>query len=501
MIWHIFKKDLRLQWKFVALMALVQFANLTLLIKISPFLENATLRNLFQLLFMATLVGIPFLVAAGVHLDPIPGVRQDWLVRPIRRVDLLLAKSLFVIAAVHVPMLLADLIRGLAFGFPFGASLEAALSHGLFVLLVVSLPLLAFASLTKNTMEAITAALVVFLAVAAFSLIFQPHGNASLLPTTGLAWVQEAAHSLLLIVVAGVVLFLQYFRRRTLLSRGVTVAAVVVAMFSMYLPWNQAFAIQQRLSSDPSAAASVNVAFDPAAERFHRSPDMYGDEERAVVAVPLRFANMPDGSVLISDRVEISRGDTGELDGRIGSVLARRRTGDDRPLSYLIANLSADLYQRIKDESQPVHLKLYLTLFRPAGSSTVPAINGRLHTPDLGDCATKMNSAETAIRLGCVPLAERPSCFGVQLRVPNGPANPEQFQCQGDYAPFFDAVLITPAGSQNIPFRDVNGLAKYPVDGTLLNQAQLAIHTFEAVDHFTRTVEIPGIRLRDWTMQ
>jgi len=483
MIWHIFKKDLRLQWKFVALMALVQFASAAVLIKISPFLDNAPLRDLFQLLFMATLAGIPFLIAAGVHLDPIPGVRQDWLVRPILRVDLLLAKLLFVLMAVHVPLFLADVTRGLAFGFPFAACLGTAFSHGLFVLLVGSVPLFAFASLTKNTMEAITAALVLFLAVAAFSLVLHEGSHDGGLAVTGLGWIQEAAHALILMATAAVVLSLQYFRRRTLLARGITAAAVVLALFSMFFPWSPAFAIQQRMSPDPSAAASVTVAFDPTAERFHRPADMYGDNERALVVLPLRFENLPAGSVVISDRAEVSRGNAGEIEGRIGSLRVRRGPGDDRPFSHLVINIAADLYQRIKDDPQPLRAKLYLTLFRPAGSYTIPALNGRIHAPDLGDCATKLNSAETSVRLGCVPLAEEPSCLTVQLRVPNGPSNPELFPCEGDYAPFFD----------------VAGLAKFPVDGTMLNRAQLAIDTYQPVDHFTRTVDIPATRLADWT--
>src|ERR1700674_4524461 len=124
-----------------------------------------------MLLTLATVAGIPLLIAAVVHQDAVPGARQDWLARPIQRKDLLLAKFLFVLLAVHGPMLLADLFRGLANGFSFGPSLAAALSRGLFVLVTFSVPLFAFASLTRNTMEALAVGLVVLLCFAGFVMV------------------------------------------------------------------------------------------------------------------------------------------------------------------------------------------------------------------------------------------------------------------------------------------------------------------------------------------
>ena len=61
-----------------------------------------------------------------VHQDPIPGISQDWLTRPIKRRDLFLAKLLFVVLFVQGPWWVTDLVQGLAPGFPFGESAAAA---------------------------------------------------------------------------------------------------------------------------------------------------------------------------------------------------------------------------------------------------------------------------------------------------------------------------------------------------------------------------------------
>jgi hypothetical protein len=500
MIWHIFKKDWKLLWKFAAMMAIVQWANAVVLVKLNPFAESVALRNLFQLLVMAMLAGIPFLIAAVVHQDPIPGVRQDWLVRPIRRKDLLLAKFLFVVLAVHGPMLIADLGRCLAFGFSFGASLGAAASHGLFVLLAFSVPLFAFAALTRNTMEAITAGLIVFLSFAAFALIMNGH---QILLLSGLSWIEATARILVALAGGAAILGVQYFRRQTFAARGLAAATLLVAFMTFFLPWNTAFAIEQRMSPDPAAGSTIAVAFDPSMGRFQRSASMYSGGELAVVFLPLRFENLPVGSVLLSDRAEVRGHDGSELSERIASLILRQEASGGTPAAaHLVVNIPADRYQGMQDQPGEVEIRLSLTLFRSAGLHTIPALNGRLHAPDLGSCFTKMNNAETAIRLGCVPLEDRPSCATARLEhIPSGRSNPPQFQCQGSYAPFYDTLFVEPAATGNIPFRDLSGLAKYPVDGSQLAESHVVIETFQPVDHFTRTVVIPSLRLKDWTAQ
>ena len=44
-----------------------------------------------------------------------------------------------------------------------------------------------------------------------------------------------------------------------------------------------------------------------------------------------------------------------------------------------------------------------------------------------------------------------------------------------------------------------NALAKYPVDGSQLQDARAVIRVYRAAEHFTRTLVIPDIRLSDWS--
>ena len=71
-------------------------------------IRTSQLAMLGELLPGFALLGVMVTVVLAMHQDPIPGARQDWLVRPIRRMDLAAAKLLFVLLMVQAPLLVVD---------------------------------------------------------------------------------------------------------------------------------------------------------------------------------------------------------------------------------------------------------------------------------------------------------------------------------------------------------------------------------------------------------
>ena len=175
MIWHIFKKDWRLMWRYAAGLAALQFGLMAALLRIGrfhapplrgliiPFTGIAALDASRELYAMTNIFPVlsylasSFLLVAIVQQDAIPGVRQDWLVRPIRRRDLFLAKLLGVLVMVVAPIFAADLSGALLNGFPLGQSMDAALGRSVWLWFSLFLAVFALASLTRNLMEAIVA--------------------------------------------------------------------------------------------------------------------------------------------------------------------------------------------------------------------------------------------------------------------------------------------------------------------------------------------------------
>jgi hypothetical protein len=257
MLWHILKKDWTLLWPLVTALAVLQgllawgrFAG-------GPFLNGFTLVpvSLFVLLAVAIVITLV------VHQDPIAGVRQDWLVRPISRRDLFLAKLFFVVVLVQGPIFVTDLLQGLANGFSLGQSAGAAITYAVRMLLTLSLPVLAFATLTASVTETIVASAAVLAVVIAFLIVPAVIGVRDPTALTGFAWVPSVVRQTVILAAAAGVLLLQYRWRRTSPARVLFTAALLVGQCASFLPWETTFGLEQSLTAGSPEDNRVTVAF------------------------------------------------------------------------------------------------------------------------------------------------------------------------------------------------------------------------------------------------
>jgi len=519
MIWHIFKKDWKLAWVFVLVVSVVHWIDSAIIYKLGLFDEDPMLGMLADAVPMLAFFGSMFLIGAIVHLDAIPGVRQDWLVRPISRRDLVVEKFLFVVFMVNGPIFAEVLLQGLANKFSLRLSLVAAIWQVTFLLFAFTLPLFSFASVTRNMTQAFilgcgcTFIILGFQTIASY-LNSRAHGTLEPIPWSAVGWVGETARFALSVVAATIILGLQYFRRKTLFSRAMVLLFGVVLLLTQFIPWKAAFAIEQKLSPKPGAGASAVVAFDPRLEKF-RSPSglrasseqgrRYYVGEHSSVFLPLEVAGIPRDTLLLTDRVEVR---LIGMDGKMAfhGTGERLEFADEGPnnATHQEIQIPTSVYRDIKDQPVRTQVDYSLTLFALEGSYSIPALGGDERMPGFGWCETKMNEAETVVELRCMQPGKGPTCATLFLEnKASGQRNPARSSCHGDYSPYtgwYFGDNLAHFGA-NIPFRDSSGLAKFPVDGPQLPQSRVVIRVYQPEDHFTRSLAIPGIRLRDWEAQ
>jgi hypothetical protein len=516
MIWHIFKKDARLLWPLAVGVASVHFLFEAALLELGHF-GDGTLASLMSFIFIIAFLGSGFLIAAAVHLDAIPGAREDWLARPVKRRDLLLAKLLFAVVAVEAPIFAADLMQCLANGFPISESLGASGSRSVYLFAGFCLPILALASLTKSFMETMAGGIAASFGVAGFIVLAERSQRYNIILPTGAGWTAESACLAVALIGAIAVLGLQYFRRKTTPAIWLAGTAGLLCLLTGFIPWQVAFAIQQRHAASPGTGSSIGIAFDPMSEKS--DPGQLGRPGKAsrdgsgrggrladtvFVDLPLRIAGLPDDAVLSADRSEARLigadggaeilGPANRLEIRSEGQSVDRRARQGIPVDGAV-------YSRFK--SQPVRLEIdySLTLFRLADSYAIPALGGNQRTPDAGWCMTEINEARTYVRLNCLKPGKLPSYATVLLEhTASGRRNPEQAFGHADYSPYFGQYLcdaISRFGA-DLPFRDPSGLARYPVDGAQLPDSQVVLKVYQPRDHFTRRLVIPDVRLQDW---
>ena len=524
MVWHIFKKDWKLLWSFVLMVALLHCVSVWVLYLRGLFSQDVTLEMLSEYLPRLALFASMFLIVAIVHLEAIPGVRQDWLIRPVPHGVLLLEKFLFVVVAVEGPIFVANLAEGLADGFSIQSALSVTLGFTVFLLLFFVLPIFAFASVTKNMTEAFIFGCGCTFIIGAFLVLtgwwdFASHQTLLTVWHSGIGWIGEVFRFGLAMAASSAILGLAYFRRKTTLARVLVLSSGLLLLASLYLPWKPAFAIETRLSPRPGAATAVEVAFDSALERYKPPSGLSSSQDsgrrsvnendaRVFLFLPLRVTGVGNDAILKADRVDVylmDRNDRVIYHGAGGGLeVAREGPQPKEEPKYQQFPVPKAIYDRARDQDLSVKLEYSLTLFGLDKSFSLPALNGDVRTADWGWCRTKMNDPGTNVMLHCMKPGTAPTCATVFLEnTTSGARNPSRSACLSEYGPFYDQPApddISRFGT-NLPFRDPAGLAMYPVNGPQLPQSRVVIRQYQPQDHFTRTVTIWHAKLSDWEEQ
>jgi hypothetical protein len=533
MAWHIFKKDMVLLWPLAALSALAQFGLYALVFAMDAEPQLTYLRPLAQLSMPVVLLAIFLAIAVSVQQEPIPGTRQDWLARPIRRADLLLAKLLFVLAAVHLPMVVGDVIGALARGFPLSTSIGAALARTLLLFVTLSLPALTFAAMTRTIGQFVAAGIAFFIATAAVTILLSLAARlagqeqaTNPLAWTGVAWIPQTAQRVGVAAGSVIALMLLYFRRRVVLGRILFPAIALSSLLTALLPWNWIFAVQQAAAA--AAVPPATAAFDPAAPRYRLAPGESADTYAAgagqvklrgrsagdvpaetqarkaqgdiTVYLPVRITNLPAGARPWADRMDI------RLTGADGQVVFQGRGDDFKPaaggLGYEAIRLPGLVYQQVKDRPLTLQIDASLSVLSPEPAQTISALGANERLPGLGRCTSGRDSDGDEIELRCQTPANPPSCLGAALDDPaSGRRNPDVLICAPNYAPYATRSFPDVFSRYEVeaPFRDRLGIGAYPVGADQLARARVVLTQYEASAHLVRRVTAGPVRLSDWT--
>jgi hypothetical protein len=478
MVWHIFRKDVKLLWKMAAGVALLN--------ALRPFAPEAAGHGGYAAIsLLATVLATALLIAAVVQADALSGLRQDWLVRPVRRRDLLLSKLAFTVLLIQLPIFIADVVEGLAAGLPFAPVLGAALSRGLFMLFALDLPALAFATLTRNLTEGLAAGLVAALGVMLFLSVAQKPGQVNF---SGVAWIGLALQTACALCGAVAVACLQYFRRRTMQARWLSGATLAVAVATQFLPFDRAFAIQKKLSAKPEEAAGVQLSFEPGPWKA----TMAG-QANVMVQLPMRLTGASLNQRMVQDRLVArlvdANGKTTELPQYWGYSLPFYM--GERFFARVLVPRGAVRF--LTTHSARLEMDYSLTLERIAAEQSLPMNSDELvNGPQR--CATGIDYAAQTLFVRC-RAAGRVPCWHWSVEGPLFPgANGHAEGCLADYSPRFgDFTFTDPIGSwtYSFPF----AAAGAPDGHAELMKTRLTVRTYEAVAHFTRHATIPNFHL------
>lgn len=506
MIWHIFKKDARLLWPLVVL-ATVAHGLSAIVAGFSTGVSELYVASI-PLAFVS-LLAIVVLVVSVAHQELLPGAQQDWLIRPISRLDLLTAKLLFVVLLVLGPICVCDVAFGLAHQFSLWEALGASLRRSAAHLCFICVPTLIGAALTRTLTGFVVTVVAAGLALVTLLAIASTLGVAPLLSRSGVSWITMCNWAALSVLAALTILPVQYLKRRTVQARWWSGGLLVCAVACTMLPWRVGFAIQQRLSSQPGAGSSVSLQYDPATPaRLMRRAGPPG-ANGALILFELSVNGLPRNSILLEDHYVVrildaagktlyegSSPATGAPAPEAGLLL---REGDEESGPVLAEQaLAISPHDAMHTTGQLVRAEIdySLTLFRFVAEDWMADVANDQRLAGFARCTTRLEKSGEVVAMSCLSTHPWSACiteFHVdkdtgQKRWPSSDCYPV------DYAPFAGGLwgdAYFRIGWFGLGQRlSISG--RRPGDGS---RAANLVGTYLPRDHFTRHIVIPQFRL------
>jgi hypothetical protein len=357
--WHIFKKDTRFLHREIVL--------LFVLAAIFGWLAKGGMRgdsdvsDALEMLYAAT---IAYTVARLIQAEAIPGENQFWITRPYRRSSLLTSKFIFVIAFIQLPVLVVQLVILLLAGFSWGSILPGLLWTQVLILLAVSTPALALASMSASLVPFIASALA--LGAGGYVAVEISFRSMLLFPES-IDWARSAIPLLTAAAIVPPVLYLQYRYRLTRYSAALGAGIALCGALIFVLITGPALFAVQSICSRRSYA--VEVKRDPSAPL---QPWWIQPDGRMNILLPLLISGVPDD---VDPQIEMYRVAIRRADGRTmeqsPSRLNAKRNGGQLTISGPVF-LDPDLADSIRNQAAAVRVSLFLTLYGNKHAKTIP---------------------------------------------------------------------------------------------------------------------------------
>ncbi len=436
--------------------------------------EDPNLAILAALLGVMAVLGAIVLVAMVVHLDPAAGARSDWRTRPVRRLDLILAKHLLIVPALFLPLLAADVLRGANQGYSAGEI--ASDLAGPYLWMGVAPALIAFAGVTETLIGTIILLAMCVVAALGFNVAVSEFLNASYggFASAAQTWIVGLLSMPLMIAVGVGLLWTEYGKSRPRLAGGMIVFACLIGpfVFGALVPFSAAWTVTRTLAGESAAARAVTAHIDlrclaPEYEVGSHAKAPAGPRFGAIMAVA-NFGGLSPGARLAIDHED---GDYKTAGGRLfaspmsqGFRLTHAASAEGFSFQPFRLNMAL---RRGTPASVPLRLHYALTLLQPVAHFEIAADGERRAIPGFGYCAAKQTPL--GLNYNCLKTGAQPDLIYFSVK---GAAGETCANCRPDYTP---DIFEFPGGRRYQG--EVQGLAAQ----------QLIITTYRAAAHFDRS--------------
>jgi len=431
-----------------------------------------------------------FLVIPVVQEDRLVGDRQFWITRPYAWKSLLLAKLLFVLLFVSLPTMLDHVVAlavngysPLRYLFPLLWE-EAGLAVGMLFVLTL-------ASLTANIVQVVLLVLGGFLVLTLGSMFAARAGGPGVLALGSAQPVETVFQGLIATLFAGLACWRQFSKRDTWRASVLFLCGLLLLLpFYAIIPWDTAFHLMA-MRLPPVDSTAVRLEGDPGRKVGVWSS--HPQEARIAIALPIRVTGIPDGMEVYSERVNISMH---AADGTVWSsgldaynvihdralgtdAINQRLPGEGEPY-WLAATIDTSFYRAHGDEPVHVHAAVAFTMLGRAQTTTISRWGEAQAIAGDGVCEfSKLGATVSPI---CISPLRRPALVVIRFEhLPSGLVSLDRPPTGGSDQGGFGIWRVVQNGTMT----------------ALPEPFAMAVEVREAVAHFERELDIPGVRLKE----
>jgi hypothetical protein len=483
-------------------------------------LQGSDLRDVPQLLQellpIISSVAAAFLIVSAIHADAPAGIRHEWLTRPVPRLAVLAAKTVFVSVALLIPLIAGEMIAGMRDGRPWQEIVLVVTTLPMDGVVVV-LALCVVAVMTATLLEA-TAIIIVVIGVAQLCVPFvmRMSGTGEELYMTGAAWIADRPRGLFAMCMGAVIIWSMYAQRRTRLALGLfAMTAILLILSPLVAPWPTVFAIQRSLRSDPAAdgvvvaadgvclpAVVVNPpagdaarsdddpAWSVAGQPARLSPRQWTESQRRAAganAIGFETRTTVSGAP-VGWRTIVERVDAHYVDAQ-GQTLHPLRPARFTPTLQAVdsSTLLVSHYwlvpretgERLEQTAPRLSVDYSLSLLRPVQTAELVVNSPRQPVDGFGYCGARFDRATSTISVDCFKRGAQPA----QLTANLFGASPDTERAS-NYPDYRPVALELMKGQRHVVL-----LQNVPEDRAL----RVQLTSYEPAAHFTRSLTLDGV--------
>ncbi|HVH88861.1 MAG TPA: hypothetical protein VM912_19230 [Terriglobales bacterium] len=325
------------------------------------------------------------LIVRLIHDESLAGDRQFWVTRPYRWPQLLAEKILFIVLYINLPLLVGQVAILKLTGFPALTYLGGLLTMQATITMIFLLPVFLLAVVSARFVQVIVAGFAAVLYLSVHSFMIEKIPNSSMQHA---ASVLDTLFTIIAICAVLTVIFLQYGRRQTLISRSIIGAtALLMTLFAAITPYESLIAREFPRTGENNP---LRIALDTRTPEKPfippRPPREQKTEKKISIAIPLLSSTSGADIVAIrgmrfSFDLPKGRAWRSNWQGQYGIVLL-----PDSP-EYASFQIPKEIFNSMSSTSVDIKLELALALYRRGRNQwQIRAEDEDFPAPQLGIC-------------------------------------------------------------------------------------------------------------------